>query len=65
VCEGCASTQPETLADFIARSKAIYDDASEARPAFPGAPDEYRQRRYTVTGPRLWNVEVPMHLPEN
>ena len=27
-------------------SKAIYDDAGVARPAFPGDPDVYRRRQY-------------------
>jgi hypothetical protein len=55
--EGNDKPNAGTLEHFIARSKAIYDDSSKARPAFPGAPDTYRQRRYTVTGPRSWEVE--------
>ena len=33
---------------FLALSEGIYDDASRSRPAFPGAPDDYRRRAYDV-----------------
>ena len=47
----------QQLWDFIARSREIYDDASAARPSFPGAPDDYRRRQYRVSG-SSWEVQV-------
>lgn len=39
---------PEDLLKIVSVKEAIYNDAGENRPAFPGAPDDYRRREYDV-----------------
>jgi len=36
------------LESFFATSQEIYDHTTQARPPFPGAPDDHRRRHYEV-----------------
>ncbi|CAM9515105.1 unnamed protein product, partial [Hapterophycus canaliculatus] len=38
----------EGLLKMVSVKEAIYNDAGQSRPAFPGAPDDYRRREYDV-----------------
>ncbi|CAM9417100.1 unnamed protein product [Scytosiphon promiscuus] len=38
----------EGLLKMVGVKEAIYNDAGESRPSFPGAPDDYRRREYDV-----------------
>lgn len=38
----------EDLLKMVSVKEAIYNDAGQSRPSFPGAPDDYRRREYDV-----------------